>query len=169
MRPACTTQVSDVVARASLAPTNWLNLTYRTRLDHKTFATRMADALATVGVPKFAVSAGYIYSTFNPYTLFDQPPPPPAGSAFFTPRNEITVGASSNWGKYRFSGWARRNLQPKPDGRRRRRCSLRRRVLHLGFPVLPSLYLVTMAITARRLLLLQMTFKTVGQFGFKAL
>ena len=27
-------KVSDVVARASLAPTSWLNLTYRTRLDH---------------------------------------------------------------------------------------------------------------------------------------
>ena len=104
-------QVSDVVARASFAPTGWLNLTYRTRLDHKTFATRMADALATVGVPKFSVTAGYIYSTFNPYTFFDQPPPPPAGNAFFTPRNEITLGASSNWGRYRFSGWARRNLQ----------------------------------------------------------
>ena len=39
----------------------------------------MADALATVGVPKFSVNAGYIYSTFNPYTLFDQPPPPPPG------------------------------------------------------------------------------------------
>ena len=47
----------------------------------------------------------------NPYTFFDQPPPPPAGNAFFMPRNEITLGASSNWGKYRFSGWARRNLQ----------------------------------------------------------
>ena len=51
-------QVSDVVARASLAPTSWLNVTYRTRIDHKTFNTRMADALATVGVPKFSVSGG---------------------------------------------------------------------------------------------------------------
>ena len=32
-------------------------------------------------------------------------------SPFFTPRNEMTLGVSSNWGKYRFSGWARRNLQ----------------------------------------------------------
>ena len=76
-------QVSDVVARASLAPTSWLNLTYRTRLDHKSFNTRMMDALASVGVPKFSVSAGYFYSTFNPYTLFDQPLPPPPGSALF--------------------------------------------------------------------------------------
>ena len=90
--------MSDVVARTSLAPTSWLNLTYRTRLDHKTFTTRMADALATVGVPKFSVNAGYFYSTFNPYTLFDQPPPPPPAIGFFTPRNEVTLGVSSNWG-----------------------------------------------------------------------
>ena len=142
-------QVSDVVARASLAPTSWLNLTYRTRLDHKTFATRMADALATVGVPKFAVTGGYIYTTFNPYTLFDQPPPPPPGTAFFTPRNEVTLGVSSNWGKYRFSGWARRNLQTEPDGRRRRRCRLRGRMLYLGFPVLSVAIPRIMATTAR--------------------
>ena len=117
-------QVSDVVARATLAPTSWLNLTYRTRLDHKTFATRMADALASIGVPKFSVNAGYFYSTFNPYTLFDQPLPPPPGNAFFTPRNEVTFGVSSNWGKYRFSGWARRNLQIEPDGGGRRRRSV---------------------------------------------
>ena len=71
----------------------------------------MADAVATVGVPKFSVSGGYIYTTFNPYTFFDQPAPPPAGNSFYVPRNEITLGASSNWGQYRFSGWARRDLQ----------------------------------------------------------
>ena len=57
----------------------------------------MADALATVGVPKFSVNAGYIYTTDNPFTEFDQPLPPPAGSGFYTPRNEVTVGASSRW------------------------------------------------------------------------
>src|SRR5690242_7809994 len=106
-------QVSDVVARASFAPTDWLNLTYRTRLDHRDFAVRMADALATVGVPKFSVNAGYIYTTYDPYTLYNQPPPPPAGNQFYTPRNEITLGVSSNVGHYRFNGWMRRDLQLK--------------------------------------------------------
>jgi LPS-assembly protein len=161
-------QVSDVVARASLAPTSWLNLTYRTRLDHKTFNTRMADALASVGVPKFSVSAGYFYSVFNPYTLFDQPLPPPAGSAFFTPRNEVTVGVSSNWGKYRVSGWARRNIQLN-------------QMVSAGADAVyeDECYILDLRVYRRyttyngdngsTTALIQMTFKTVGQFGFKAL
>ncbi len=161
-------QVSDVVARASLAPTSWLNLTYRTRLDHKTLATRMADAVASVGVPKLALSGGYIYTTFNPYTLFDQPPPPPAGSSFYVPRNEVTVGASSNWGQYRFSGWARRNLQTS-------------QMVAVGADAVyeDECYILDFRFFRRytsfngdhgsTTLLIQMTFKTVGQFGFRAL
>jgi len=160
--------VSDVVARASLAPTTWLNLTYRTRLDHKTFATRMADALATIGVPKFSVSAGYFYSTFNPYTLFDQPPPPPPGSPFFTPRNEITASVTSNWGKYRISGFARRNIQLSQmvavgaDAAYEDECY----IFDIRFFRRYTTYNGDHGSTTA---LLQMTFKTVGQFGFRAL
>ena len=42
-------QVSDIVARATFAPTKWLDLTYRTRLDSETLATHFSDAIATVG------------------------------------------------------------------------------------------------------------------------
>ncbi len=161
-------QVSDVVARASLAPTSWLNVTYRTRIDHKTFNTRMADALATVGVPKFSVSGGYFYSTFNPYTLFDQPLPPPPGSPFFTPRNEVTLGVSSNWGKYRFSGWARRNYQTNQmvsagaDAVYEDECYILDLRVYRRYTNLNGDNGATTA-------LIQMTFKTVGQFGFRAL
>ncbi len=161
-------KVSDVVARASLAPTSWLNLTYRTRLDHNTFATRMADALATVGVPKFSVSAGYFYSTFNPYTFYDQPQPPPAGNAFYTPRNEVTVGVSSNWGNYRFSGWARRDIQLSQmvaaggDAAYEDECF----VLDLRVYRRYTSYNGDNGATTA---LIQLTFKTVGQFGYRAL
>ncbi len=67
-------KVSDIVARATFAPTKWLDLTYHTRLDKTDLATRYADAVAAVGEPRFRVSAGYIYTTFNPYTYYDQPP-----------------------------------------------------------------------------------------------
>jgi LPS-assembly protein len=161
-------KVSDVVARASLAPTSWLNLTYRTRLDHNTFSTRMADMQASAGVSKFSVSAGYFYSTYNPYTLYDQASPPPAGNAFYTPRNEVTVGVSSNWGKYRFSGWARRDIQLSQmvaaggDAAYEDECF----VLDLRvFRRYTSYNGDNGATTA----LIQITFKTVGQFGFRAL
>jgi LPS-assembly protein len=159
-------QVSDVVARASFAPTGWLNLTYRTRLDHKSLATRMADALVTVGVPKFTVSGGYIYTNTSPYNLFTQAPPPP--SSFFVPRNEGTVALSSNWGKYRFSGWARRDLQSN-------------RMVGAGADAIyeDECYILDFRF-ARRFtsfngdngsmsVMIQMTFKTIGQFGFRAL
>ena len=48
--------VSDVVARATIAPTSWLNLSYRTRLDHRNLATRFADALASVSAPHFSIN-----------------------------------------------------------------------------------------------------------------
>jgi LPS-assembly protein len=161
-------QVSDVVARASLAPTSWLNLTYRTRLDHRNFATRMADALASVGVPKFAVNAGYIYTVDNPYTEFDQPLPPPVGSGFYTPRNEVTLGVSSNWGHYRFSGFARRNVQLNQmvaaggDATYEDECYILDFRLYKRYTSFNGDHGSTTG-------LILMTFKTIGQFGFKAL
>jgi len=161
-------QVSDVVARASFAPTSWLNLTYRTRLDHNNLATRMADGVATVGVPKFSVSGGYLYTTTNPYTFFDQPAPPPANNAFFVPRNEITLGANSSWEHYRFSAWARRSLQTNQmigagaDAVYEDECY----ILDVRFF---RRYVSFNGDNGDTTLLIQMTFKTVGQFGFKAL
>jgi LPS-assembly protein len=161
-------QVSDVVGRASFAPTSWLNLTYRTRLDHKTFQTRMSDALATVGVPKFSVNVGYFYSTFNPYTLFDQPPPPPVGNAFYTPRSEITVGASTTWGRYRISGWARRNIRLNEMVSVGGDASYEDECFILDLRVFRR-YTTYNGDNGATTALIQMTLKTVGQFGYRAL
>jgi len=161
-------QVSDVVARASFAPTNWLNLTYRTRLDAKTLATRMSDALASVGVPKFAVTGGYTYTTFNPYTLYDQAPPPPATTTFYTPRNEVTLGASSNWGQYRFGGWARRDLQSNKMVGLGANATYEDECYILDFRFFRR-YTSFNGDRGSTTVLVQMTFKTIGQFGFRAL
>ncbi|HEY4172542.1 MAG TPA: LPS assembly protein LptD [Rhodopila sp.] len=104
-------QVSDIVARGTFAPTKWLDLTYRTRLDARTLETHFADAVTSVGVDRFRVSGGYVYTNFNPYTYYDQPTPPPAGNSYYFPRNEVSLGVSSKWGNYRFSASARRDLQ----------------------------------------------------------
>jgi LPS-assembly protein len=161
-------QVSDVVARASLQPTSWLNLTYRTRLDHNTFSMRMADALASVGVPKFSVSAGYFYSSYDPYNEFAQPQPPPVSSGFFTPRNEVTVGVSSNWGKYRFSGWARRDIQLGQMVAIGGQATYEDECYILNF-LMYKRYTSYNGDNGATAALIQITFKTVGQFGFKAL
>lgn len=160
-------QVSDIVARASFAPTNWLNLTYRTRLDHKNFATRMADALASIGKPTFSVNVGYFYSSTDPYTLFDQAPPPPPNTVD-VPRNEGTLGFSTHWGNYRLSTSVRRDLQTNQmvsvaaDAAYEDECF----ILDLTFFRRYTSYNGDNGSTTA---LVQLTFKTIGQFGFHAL
>jgi len=161
-------QVSDIVARATISPAQWLDLTYRTRLSKTDLATHFADAVASVGVPKFRVSAGYIYTNFNPYYYYDQPPPPPAGNAFYFPRNEITLGLSSSWGAYRFAGYARRDLS-------------RNQMVAVGADAIYEdecfifdlrmyrRYTSINGDTGSTSVLFLLTFKTIGQFGYRAL
>jgi LPS-assembly protein len=162
-------QVSDIVARVSVAPTPWLNLTYRTRLDKDNLAVRMADALASIGKPKFTLSAGYLYTTYDPFTLFDQPPPPPTDSAFYSPRDEITLNASSNWGTYRFTAFAIRNLTSNQmvaaggDAIYENECFILDTKLYRSYTALPG------EPSGATVLLFQLTFKTIGQFGYRAL
>ena len=161
-------QVSDVVARATFSPANWLDLTYRTRLSHRNLASQYSEAVAAAGVPKFNVTLGYIYSPYDPYYYYNQPPPPPAGSPFYTARNEVTAGASTRWGYYRLTGYARRDLA-------------RNQMVAAG---VDAIYEDECFIAALRFfrrytnyngdngsttVMLQFTFKTIGQFGFRAL
>jgi LPS-assembly protein len=161
-------QVSDIVARGTFAPTKWLDLTYRTRLDAKSGATRMVDANAAVGTPRFRITSGYTYSAFNSYTYYSQAAPPPTGSPFYSPRNEVSLAASSNWGKYRISAFARRNLATNQmvayggDLVYEDECF----IFDLKFNRRYTSYLFENGATT---LLLQFTFKTVGQFGYRAL
>ncbi len=161
-------QVSDVVARATFAPTQWLDLTYRTRLDKNTLATHMSDAVASIGVPKLRLSAGYIYTNFNPFSYYEQPAPPPAGNAFYFPRNEVTVGVSSSYGHYRFSGNARRDLATNQmvstgaDAIYEDECF----IFDLKYY---RRYTSINGDNGATAVLLLLTFKTIGQFGYRAL
>jgi len=161
-------QVSDIVARGTFTPTPWLDLTYRTRLDKKTLATHFADAVASVGVDKFRVSGGYIYTNFNPFSYYDQIAPPPAGNPYYFARNEVSVGLSSKWGAYRFNGYARRDLATNQmvavgaDGIYEDECfifdlRLYRRYTNINGD------------NGSTTVLFLLTFKTIGQFGYRAL
>ncbi len=106
--------VSDVVARATITPASWFDMTARTRVDPRNGDIRFADAVMSAGNPLFRPNLGYFYSSTNPYFLFDQSPAtvPPTGypASYFIPRDEITLGASSAYGPYKFSGYVRRDL-----------------------------------------------------------
>jgi LPS-assembly protein len=161
-------QISDIVARGTFAPTPWLDVTYRTRLDKSSLATHFADAVASVGVDKLRLSGGYIYTNFNPYTYYDQPAPPAAGNAYYFPRNEVTVGASSKWGDYRFSGYARRDLATNQmvsigaDAIYEDECFIFDFKLYRRYTSING-------DNGSTTVLLLLTFKTIGQFGYRAL
>jgi LPS-assembly protein len=161
-------QVSDIVARGTFAPTKWLDLTYRTRLDSETLATHYSDAVASAGVDKFRVSVGYIYTNFNPFTFFDQPQPPAANSAVFFPRNEVNLGLSSKWGNYKVTGYARRDLATN-------------QMVDVGADAIyeDECFIFDLRLYRRytsingddgaSTVLFLVTFKTIGQFGYRAL
>ena len=160
--------VSDIVARTSFAPTTWLNLTYRTRLDKNSGVTRFADALASVGDERLTVTGGYIYTTYDPYNFYNQPPPPPVSSGYSSPRNEVTLGASSRFDQYRVGGYVRRNLTSNQfvsvgaNVAYEDECYILQGILYRR-------YTSYNGDNGSTTLLFQMTFKTIGQFGYRAL
>ena len=157
--------VSDIVTRTTFTPTTWLDLTGRTRLDKDRFTPRFADALATVGGPKFRVGGGYIYSAVNPYFYYDQSTVP---ASYYVHRNEITLNASSQWDRYKVSGFVRRDLQTS---------KLTSAGVHATYEDECFIFDVNYnkrytslnGDTGGSIILFQITFKTVGQFGFHAL
>ncbi len=161
-------QVSDVVARATLSPTPWMDITYRTRMDPRSFAMHAADSVASIGVPLFRVTAGYIYTNTDPYSYYDQQPPPPYGNAYYFPRNEITFGGSSQVGHYRVSANARRDLQTGQmvyvggDAVYEDECF----IFDLRYYRRYTNFNGDNGSTA---ILFLLTFKTIGQFGYRAL
>jgi LPS-assembly protein len=160
--------VSDFVARASFTPTSWLDMTWRGRLDKQSLAVRMSDASIGVGVDKFRLTGGYLYTTFDPYFFYDTAPPPMIGSNYYQPRNEATASLSSRWEHYRFSVYGRYNLtanQPVYYGATAAyedECF----IFDVRFARRYTSLLNDHGSTA---LLLFFTFKTVGQVGYRAI
>jgi len=161
-------QVSDMVARASFAPTDWLNLTYRTRLDQATYQTRMIDTFATIGSGAFSVNAGYLYTADNPYQQYDQPLPPPATTTFYTPRREITAGVTARWENYRLNAGAQRNLQTGQMDAVNVTAAYEDECF-IAALVYNRRYTSYNGDSGSSAVMIQLTFKTVGAFGFRAL
>jgi LPS-assembly protein len=157
--------MSDIVARATVEPVTWLNLTYRTRLSHVDLGRRMIDATATVGNNVFNVSGGYLYSNTNPYVLSSAPGIP---AAYFISRNEVTAGIAGNIGAYSLSAATAKNLQTGGfDSANftagwQNNCTAVNIVFYDRF----TSYNLDAGSTT---LLIQFTFKTLGNVGFSAL
>ncbi len=111
---------SDIVARTSFVPNNWLSFTTRGRIDPRQGDVRFADAITSFGKPLLHLDIGYLYGSYNPYLLylfgpnFLTPgflsPRNPAAASYFVPRNEATVALSSHYGHWTLSANGRRDL-----------------------------------------------------------
>ena len=110
--------VSDVVARQSIQPVSWLDLTTRERFDHDTWQTKFADFTTSIGDDRLRLTSGYTYSATSSYYYYDYLPGSAAAlSALNTPRNEASLGLSTTVGAWKFSGQATENLRKaKPVG-----------------------------------------------------
>ena len=161
-------QVSDIVARGTFTPSPWVDFTYRTRLDNNTLQTHFSEAVTSVGVDKFRVSGGYIYTNFNPFYYYDQAAPPPAGNNYYFPRNEISLSVASKWGAYRLTGYVRRDLatnqmvEAGADAIYEDECFIFDTRLYRQYTSINGY-------TGGTTILFMMTFKTIGQFGYRAL
>ena len=158
-------KASDIVARATFSPVDWFDLTGRARFDNRNAKVKFADGVAGVGRPWLRVTAGYLYSTVNPYALYDQATVP---ASYFTPRNEGTLGVSTAIGHYRLAGYARRDLNAPRMVSTGVRATYEDEcfIFDLNFN---RRYTSVNGDKGSTLVLFQLTFKTVGQFGFNAL
>ncbi len=163
--------VSDVVGRVTVTPAQYYDLTVRGRVDPRNGDIRFAESQVSAGVPLFRLGVGYIYSATNPYFLFDQSPAtvPPTGypASYFTPRNEITLSASSQYGAYRFSGYARRDLELGKMVSVGAKAAYEDEcfIFDVNFA---KRYTSIGGDNGNTTVLFEITLKTVGQFGFHA-
>ncbi len=116
-------QFSDVVSRVTFSPVSYLDLTARARFDpHDQMTVRLADLLASVGPQSLKVSAGYLHSSITPYSAYDYPPTgvfwggygkegTSATQPYPAPRDEIEAGLSAHYGRWRLKTMARANLR----------------------------------------------------------
>lgn len=157
-------KLSDIVARVTFIPASWLDVTYRTRVDPNTGHTRMADAIASAGVPILRLTGGYIYDSVDPYNLYLNPGTP---ASYLTPRNEITLGAATQFGPWKLSGFMRRDIKNNEfvsaggHGTYENECFIFDVTAFRRYTSIDNDHGSTT-------ILFQITLKTVGQYGFHA-
>lgn len=157
-------KVSDVVTRTTISPVSWFDLSGRTRLDRRDLSLRFADVQGALNFDRFQLGAGYIYSDVTPYFFYDQPTIP---ASYFRPRNELALSTGANYQNYRLSAFARRDLALNKMVAAGLRATYENECFIFDAN-LTRRYTSLLGDNGATLVLFQLTFKTVGQFGFKA-
>jgi LPS-assembly protein len=156
---------TDVVSHLSYTPNQYFDFTSRQRFDHRNFDVRYVDAMASTGPSYLRLSAGYIFTNDNLYNYYEQTP---SSSLPNTPRNEISLGANSTYGQWKLHASVRDDLATGQlvsigaGGSWENEC--------LIFSVLfDRRYTSVDGDNGATTMLLQVTFKTVGTFGYHSL
>ena len=158
-------RVSDVVARQTFTPNQYLDLTARERFDHKNFDVRFADALASTGPSWLRASFGYLYESYNPTLYYNQAP---TGAYPGPPRNELSAAVNTVIGRYNFGASAVRDIQTGKmvsyavSGKYEDECFAFSTTLYRRYTSLDG-------DSGATTVLFQITLKTVGTFGYHAL
>ena len=156
---------TDVVSHLSYTPNQYFDLTTRQRFDHHNFDVRYVDALATVGPSYLRLSGGYIFSSDNLYTYYESAP---SGTLPTTPRNEITLGASTSYGRWKLNASMRQDVATGQMVSVGFGGSYENECLIFGADF-SRRYTSVNGDSGATIVLLQVTFKTVGTFGYHAM
>ena len=163
--------VSDIVGRFIVAPSPLFNLTYRTRLSHDDLGARMIDATANFGTPALNFSGGYLYTNTNPYVLYASTVPSPTlnpPDAYFTPRHEFTANMALNYGQWSFGAGTERNLQTGKFDSANFNAGWQNDCFGASLVYYERFTSFNLD-NGNTTVLLQFTFKTLGNVGFSAL
>jgi LPS-assembly protein len=157
--------VTDIVDHLTYMPNSWFDVTTRERIDHRTYNIDFADVSATGGPSWLRLNGGFLYSKYNPFTFYDQVP-----TQVLTPdpRAELTFGGKLTEGPWRLSASSQYNIwTQQPVG------------LGVGGGYEDECFIFDVEFYQRYTslnndhgassLLFQITFKTVGTFGFHSL
>ncbi len=167
-----TDNVSDLVGHVIVAPVPDFNLTYRTRLSHRDLGARMIDATANYTSHVFTASAGYLYTNTDPYVLYDSASilsptlAPPA--AYFTPRHEVTASFNTNIGPWSVGAGTERNLQTGRFDSANFNAGWQNDCFGVNLVYYQRFTSFNLD-KGNTTVLLQFTFKTLGNVGFSAL
>jgi LPS-assembly protein len=152
---------SDWVGRIRLSPVPWLTFLGRTRLDADTGERRFIDASANVSLGNTSLNGGYLFATAAPY---------------LTPvrdREEVSLGVNQrigqNWrvgatGRYDIG--IQRPVAVGASAAYEDECFILEGRFVRRFAIDPA---IDRTYAGSTLLLVRLTLKTVGDFGFRAL
>jgi LPS-assembly protein len=166
--------LSDVVGRVTFAPYKWVEFTTRARVDHDNGDLRFGEATMGLGRPILRLNMGYLYGATDPYALYASNlfvPTVPVNNTlnalgFFVPRNEVSAGLSTHFGRYTISGGARRDLETGQMDSAQGEFKYEDECTIFDFLAFRR-YTSINGDHGNTTILFTLTLKTVGQFNFK--